>query len=1055
MNESAIPPSRDEEKPFARCDVVPVFSRHKMRITPFQVPYSRNEEAIMLKIIGRSLIFASLGSLPLQSGLNAQANTPSKSAPTPAVDQKEEVVPGIVVVKFKRGYSVPGGIVQKSSNILLEQLREQGVMSLTSPFKTVRTLSDQDIAAGKVDLSRMYYAHIDESVDARAVARKLSVLEGVEYAEPKYVHYLCDIPNDSAYASFQQRYFNLMNAPAGWAIAKGSAGIVIATVDGGTNWQHKDLKPNLWINGGEDLNHNGIFEQFVPPPAGDDNGVDDDNNGFIDDVIGWNFGNNSNDPRGFIRDMADHGTGTASTFGAVTNNGAGMAGSSWNCHVMPICASSPRRSEITWGYEGIQYAFMNGATVINCSWGRSGEYSRIEQEIIDAATEAGALVVAAAGNDHTNTDYVPFYPAAYDNVLSVGATSDTDDVKSDYSNYGVNVAVFAPGANIRIAMDDGSYGFGAGTSFAAPLVAGLAGILKSAHPGWGPGQIAAQIRMTADRIDAANPAYSGSMGRGRVNFGRALSESHAGVKLISSSLHAPSGRTLILKGDTLVLSVVAENLLNAPAHNLSFDASSTDPALQVIQGTAAIARLDSGQQVALPDFKFRVGNILSPQTLSVKLEWVSNLNERDAKIFRTTAYGSTGYWSTQTVLPSGGLLSVKAVNRDVAWAAGSMPPEPYGPVVVRTTDGGGIWNDVTGNLGHAEMPVCIAAVDANRAWIGGDAGKIYATTNGGASWSEQVYPGTQTKYIVGLWFFDPDNGYALGIHTPEVPDANTILRTSNGGATWAHLANEPVVGQRENGNLNKFWWTDRDHGWFPTNYDRIWRTTDGGGSWSFAPLSSMQWEAFAVVFRDNTTGLANLGGGWIARSSDGGSSWTPMQIPGVSGNMEITYAPGSHTAWLVDYWDGSYRSDDDGLSWTRCPCDSITGRYYFHVSFADSGSGWIVTGMGQILHYNSAGVTDVAGPGTASVPVGYALEQNYPNPFNPTTTIRYTAGGSGHVTLKLYDVLGREVATLADESKRQGVYTIRFDGSRLASGMYFYRLQAGHFVDTKKLILLR
>ncbi len=115
---------------------------------------------------------------------------------------------------------------------------------------------------------------------------------------------------------------------------------MIATVDGGTNWHHEDLNANLWINPAEDINHNGPFDPG-PPPEGDEDGIYQDGNGKVDDMIGWNFTYNSNNPRGSqtTPGSADHGTETASAFGAVTNNGRGMAGTSWNCRVMPVCAA--------------------------------------------------------------------------------------------------------------------------------------------------------------------------------------------------------------------------------------------------------------------------------------------------------------------------------------------------------------------------------------------------------------------------------------------------------------------------------------------------------------------------------------------------------------------------------------------------------------------------------------------------------------------------------------------------------------------------------------------
>ena len=1010
-----------------------------------------------MKNIAGVFLLVLIDALLSQSIFAGGAKMSSQSTRSTVVQQTGEVVPGVVVVKFKRGYSLPEGALQQSTGVLPEAMREQGVVSLSRTFRSVRPLNDADVANGMIDLSQIHFASISPELDPRDVASKLAQLPQVEYAEPKYVNYLCDVPNDSAYAGNQQKYFNLMNAPAGWAIAKGSASVIIATVDGGTNWQHPDLKPNLWINGPEDLNHDGIFEPFVPFPAGDDNGIDDDHNGFIDDVIGWNFGNNSNDPRGSTTVMADHGTGTASASGAATNNGAGMAGSSWNCRVMPICAAAPNSGMITYGYEGIQYAYQNGAKVINCSWGRSGQHSQYEQDVITAATQAGALVITGAGDSNINTDESPFYPAAYDNVLSVGATLDTSDVKASFSSYGVNVSVFAPGVNIWIALDNGSYGLGQGTSFSAPLVAGLAGILKSVHPGWTPSQIAGQIRMTADPIDAVNPDLAGSLGHGRVNFGRALTETHASIQVVSSGLHTSTGRTFILTGDTLILSAAVKNTQGSTAPGLVFTVRSTDPALQLLQGSATIARLDSGQEVTLPDFKFKVGSLSSERIVIVKLEWIYNATETDAHSFSAPAFAATGFWENQTTLTSSYFYSVKAVNSNVAWAAGGRLPAPYSPLAVRTTDGGTTWADVTGNLptpgpapgGQWDNRLCITAIDADRAWIANWDGSIYATTNGGSSWVQQPYPGEQCWTMDGIWFFDARFGYALGESGWWGMGGGgmwAVLKTSDGGTSWAHLPSEPVGLDNEFGKGNLFSSIDPDHIWFGTTNGKVWRTTDAGSSWSYATVDGIG----SVSFRDNSTGLAMSNG--IIRSMDGGVTWTLIGSP-VDAYGPLCYAPGSRSAWVINH-AAAYRLDGDGSTWSHQPTSRFIG-YVEQISFADSNDGWFVTNAGAILRYIPTGITSVSQHSPPRLPESLALSQNYPNPFNPSTTIKFELPRASEVNLTMFDILGREVSVLVNDRRNPGVYQVKFSGSNLASGVYFYRLSAGNFVQTRKLLLLR
>jgi photosystem II stability/assembly factor-like uncharacterized protein len=727
---------------------------------------------------------------------------------------------------------------------------------------------------------------------------------------------------------------------------------------------------------------------------------------------------------------------------------------------MAVCAADPQAdNRIVYGFEGIAYAASMGARVINCSWGRpdgTGIFSQMEQDVITAAMEAGVLIVAAAGNSRQNVDDVPFYPAVYDHVLSVGATMDTSDSIAPFTDYGVNVSVFAPGVRIRVALNNGSYGTDQGTSNSAPLVAGLAGLLVAAHPAWTPAQIAGQIRMTADPIEAGNSGVAGSLEHGRVNFGRALSETHASIQIVSSSLRNLTGRTFTLEGDTLVLSTVVKNTQATPAQGLTFSASSTDPALQILQGSAIIAGLDSGQEISLPDFKFRVGSLSSEHNVIVKLEWVYNVNDRDARTFRAHVFASTGFWYTQVSLPSSYLYSVKAVNSNVAWSAGGRLPAPFRPLVVRTTDGGTTWADVTGNLptpgpgptGSWWDRLSITAVDADRAWLANWDGQIYATTNGGSTWSQQTYPVKQSLSMDGIWFFDDSNGYALG--EPREGNQFVVLRTSNGGMDWIHVLNEPVRVPGDVGASNSLWATDPDHVWFGT-HGGLWRTTDGGSSWSFGTFRGIG--AVAISFRDSSTGLIGTSLGSFGRSLDGGATWEQIGTLANSG-MSVCYAPGSRSAWLVNP-DGPYRTDDDGSSLSHQPTSDPFSGYPTQISFADTNSGWFVTIQGEILRYVPALITTVSQSSARHLPNDFQLAQNYPNPFNPSTTIRYGLPGRSHVTLIVFNTLGQQVATLVQGEQEAGYHEAVFDASGLASGVYLYRLQAGRFAQTRKLVFVQ
>jgi photosystem II stability/assembly factor-like uncharacterized protein len=991
----------------------------------------------------------------------------------PAKAAMKDVIPGIVVVKLRRSNPVTDGPLRQGADPLVSAIARSGVTSLERAFPMRAPLSDADVKGGKVDLSRIHFGTIPTTMDPVAVAAQLAALPEVEYAEPKYYSYLCDVPNDSDYAVWQQGYLDRMHVAEGWTLQKGSPNVVIATVDGGTNWQHEDLTANLWINPAEDINHNGRFDPG-PPPAGDEDGVDQDGNGKVDDVIGWNFTYNSNNPRGSqsTPGSADHGTETASEFGAVTNNGRGMAGTSWNCRIMPVCAADPKvDNSILWGFEGIEYASRMGARAINCSWyraGGSGSYQQWEQEVITAATEGGALVVAAAGNNYLqNLDDSPYYPASYQHILSVGATNASSDEIAYFTDIGLNVSVFAPGMAIRVAKDNGSYGTDQGTSHSSPLVAGLAGLLFCAHPDWKPEQVAEQIRMTSDPIDGSNPNHAGSLGHGRVNFYRALSEIHSGVTVEADTFRSPSGTKFFLEGDTVILSVKVKNVLTKAAENLSFDVS-VDAGLLPIGSILAPTRLDVDATDSL-FCRFRVDARSQKRNAKVRIHWSANGNEQDAHIFETTVYAGEGYWERQLSPVLSELDYVQAVSSKVVWAIGWQ----YGStksVVLRTTDGGDNWAVMSSPPLYWVQ--CMCATDSLHAWVNGAptldfTGHIYATDDGGKSWKVQAYPDPQAYYFSGFWFFDAANGYALGY--PQSGGKYVILRTTDRGASWTHIANEPVgpVGDNQFPSFNAFCCTDKEHIWFGTADAHLWRSTNGGDTWSDTVLGTSSVNALAM--RDNSVGLLTAGRDFAGqpliflRTSDGGASWEglPQVVPE---NGPVAFSSGSTNAWVGGFHSIAY-SRDLGATWTQQPAEDFS-TWVYSISFSDPSHGWAVTDQGEILRYHDrSGATTAVPERREQLPGQVLLEQNYPNPFNPSTTIRYDLPQRSHVTIRVYNTLGQTLAELINGDIDAGYHEVTFDASGFASGMYFYRLQvhamdlarsrARDFVQTKKLLLLR
>jgi photosystem II stability/assembly factor-like uncharacterized protein len=268
--------------------------------------------------------------------------------------------------------------------------------------------------------------------------------------------------------------------------------------------------------------------------------------------------------------------------------------------------------------------------------------------------------------------------------------------------------------------------------------------------------------------------------------------------------------------------------------------------------------------------------------------------------------------------------------------------------------------------------------------------------------------------------------------------------------------NEPAGTAGEAGWNNSFCWSDASHGWFGTNRNRVWRTTDGGASWGSAPTGSTN--SYGVAFGNVNNGLAVHDAGAVARTTDGGITWSAVLSPTTDQLSAVAFA-GSTNAWVTN---GStpYHSRNGGLSWSAETLFPFTGSLS-HLSFADTTKGWGVTSDGEVLRYDPSVLTSVAEEPAEGMPELYRLDQNYPNPFNPSTTIMFHLPEAGRVTVTLFDLLGREVRVLADGEYGAGAHRVEMDGSGLASGTYVYRLvvQSGNGAETfrraRTLLLIR
>ncbi len=348
-------------------------------------------------------------------------------------------------------------------------------------------------------LSTVFLLEFSQFDQIGGLIRELQQQPGVEYAERVPLPKSSYTPNDPSFTSSTQWSLFKINAQAAWDISRGSANVVVAIVDDAVQITHPDLQANIWVNSGE-----------IP-----NNGIDDDGNGYIDDVRGYDVADGDNNPNPPSTNYS-HGTHVAGISGAVSNNGTGIASIGFGIRVMAVKATN-QVGYVTHGYDGIVYAVRSGADVINMSWGGPGA-STTAQNIINWAYNSGVVLVAAAGNDNVTTQ---FYPAAYTNVIAVASTA-SNDAKSSFSNYGTWINVSAPGSTIYSTIPNNTYGNKSGTSMASPLVAGLAGLVLSVNPGMTPADVRNCILSTADNISSVNPSYNGQLGSGRINALAAL-----------------------------------------------------------------------------------------------------------------------------------------------------------------------------------------------------------------------------------------------------------------------------------------------------------------------------------------------------------------------------------------------------------------------------------------------------------------------------------------------------------------------------------------------------
>ncbi len=924
----------------------------------------------------------------------------------------------------------------------MEPVFRQGASQEIMRFKRAGSDPDrlQELAAG---LERTFFISYSSGDDPLELSRDIRKLPGVIYAEPHYVHETTDefIPNDPLVGTQGHNYFAVQNFYKAWAVSQGSPDVVIAIVDSGVYYEHPDLINKLWRNP-----EPGRADQFFPWE-------------IRNDTIGWNFWESGDVFAGEppvqnanpVGNFSTHGTHVAGTAAADTDNGIGVAGTGFHATFMPVKTGGTRQypRNIAYGYHGILYAAINDADIINCSFGGTN-FSEFGRDVVEYATASGSLVVAAAGNNGSD---VQFYPAAFDDVLSVGSVNRSfTNLISNFSNYGYYMDVFATGeAIVSTAFDyfeeenlwQPQYLPSTGTSMAAPVVSGLAALIKAANPDWSPQRIASQIRTNANPIDDSNPheRYDNRLGRGLIDAYAALVNMKPGLRITDYSFEASDGRkinlgqkgTLILEGfnygastsaPTLSLEVLQEGIAIEPSTRTSgaintnqeftvtFDIDiSRDYRLDEIP----LFRLDFAEATSdysdfhMIEYERLMYDIVDINTITTSFSSDGTIGYLDA----LTAYGGVGFLpgDYENVLFEGGLMisalghydflftpakvvvdqvrETTDINRDF------LPLENYrfrSASSVSDLDGHAVFKSTEHRLAK-DLRVKMETYAYDQTGLDQSIIVVYELMNTGLDSYSDLY--------LGL-FNDWDIRDAGNNNTGFIPEDSLIYAYAPGGGPYVTSAHLGAVGS------------------------------------AFAIDSPSPMSLLAAQTREDSL---KFGIYYRADQANFDGFTEEEKRLSLTAGTERTTISGTDVALVTStgpFTIHPYASVRVGFAYAWGETVNELRQQVAAARNLD----FRISPPGE--HISSQELAERA-----------TIYQNFPNPFNSSTIIEFHLGEPGPAEVAVYDILGRRVATLFDGVADVRVQFLSFDATQLASGVYIAVLRAEGRTETMKMSVVR
>ena len=924
-----------------------------------------------------------------------------------------------IIIKFKYSVNFQNDRIRNVST-LLKVFSEVNIKSIDPFINSVQ----HDLLKSQHGIDRIYSIKYEGNLDPLILARKISNSPDIEYAEPRYIYKIDFTPNDPFISN--QTYLTRVNLFNAWDVSRGDTTVVIGIIDTGVYWNHPDLTSNIWINHREIPNNN----------------IDDDGNGYVDDYRGWDFGglNGSpdNDPR---EDNPYHGTHVAGIASAVTNNGLGVAGAGFRCKVMAVKAAREDKKDpnsgspyIWYGYEGIVYAADNRAQIINCSWGGSA-FSALAQDVINYATSKGTLVIAAAGNSNTSSEY---YPAAYKNVLAVAATNSTNDIKASFSNYGYYIDVSAPGTSLLNTWSNDNYASLSGTSMASPLVAGIAGLVKARYPNYTPEQVGEKVRVSCDDIYSVNTSYRFQLGKGRVNAWRALQDSiNKSIRMLSYVIDDSSplgnGNGILEPNEQANIKVSFKNII-ASTTNLVITCSSATSGISVINNTFNAGSKTSGEtfnNFSNP-FRIQASGSIGTDVNTILILNFSDSNYSDFQVINFTTNPSYTVTSNNNVRLTVGSAGNFAFNNYPTNTIGegfkykTSDNLLFEGALIIGTSATRISDRARNNTGNAQNQD-FTVVTPVRSFQPGQVAdlQIQSVFNDNGAGATRL--GVKVILDVYSYASDPFRDFVI-LHYKFINTSTTQLTNFHAGLffDWDLIATTGLDDIARWDNVNKFGYVFNQ------------------------PQTVPYYVGSALLSHNNHhyRAILNAGGdgGWgIYDGFSDSEKWEA-----ISGGLTKTQAGAGDVSYVIA--SGPF---------TINPNDTLSVA--FAIIAGDNLLALTQNVLSAKLKWQQI-LTEVRSD-SREIPSHFSLSQNYPNPFNPTTKIEFALPEDAYVQLEIFNIAGEKIISLISQELKAGYHSVTWNGlseknESVPSGIYFYKIKVNgfsdkRFIQTRKMVYIK